>query len=292
MVAQQTINEVLRRFLPSYSFERRFDDGKNQNAVLLRSGFGVSVVLKVWNDCSFAWANECRTVVDRAKEAGWPTPAWLQLGELDDGTLFVIQELAIGEPSTTVDQSLASSLIAVNRKQDGLAQPSPLLFDHTLHVHEVLFGNKNDWLSGLRRFSDSADTLVGIVLDNVDESYKLPTDDLVHGDYNRWNLLSTNNRVTSLIDLDNLGWGSRALDLTDQFRQMILFSDPTSARRLLRSEVESAVGIRGFHTCFAFWVVANLGWLQQAKPEEAVRRIDKLMTFVRSAEFCNDGHAL
>lgn len=279
----QVLEELRQRGIEC-TVDAVFAEGRNDGATMVTTGGGHRHVLKLFSGRTFDWAVSARRAVDRVRATGWPSPTWSVIGALPSGIPYALQDIAPGQPLLRITEASAHQLVAINRLQVGLAHPFPEFVDYNSRLAERLFAD-DDYVGAVRNASSTADKLVNSLFMHVRDDVTLNSGDFVHGDYSRSNLLATEEAITSLVDLENLGWGSRIFDLTDQYRQMILFVDTPQARRILRAEIESVAGPAAFYACFAYWTTTNLGWIEQNFPDELNERVELLSAFVASPEF-------
>jgi aminoglycoside phosphotransferase (APT) family kinase protein len=199
-----------------YRLVRQLAGGLQSSAYELTDG-DTAVVLKWTADPG--WAPRVRRaaeLVGRARTAGYPTPAWLAVGETAGGSPYQLQEFVTGEPlrdASVLDKRLAEELIAICELQrdlvpeDGVTWSgwsSGVVFDGWDGVWARVHAYGGEVAELLDRYAELCRPHRGEVL---------PDDDLVHGDLNVGNLIVDNGRIAGIIDIEAAGGGSRAYDL-------------------------------------------------------------------------------
>jgi aminoglycoside phosphotransferase (APT) family kinase protein len=195
---------------------RQLAGGLQSSAYELTDG-ETAVVLKWAADPG--WAPRVRRaheLVRRARTVGYPTPAWLTVGETAAGSPYQLQEFVTGEPlriASVLDRRLAQELIAICELQrdlvpeDGVSWSgwsSGVVFDDWDGVWGRVHEYGGEVAELLDRYTELCRPYRGEVL---------PDDDLVHGDLNVGNLIVDNGRIAGIIDIEAAGGGSRAYDL-------------------------------------------------------------------------------
>jgi len=180
-------------------------DGKNEDA---------AAVLK-WSPHR-TWAPQilrAGRAVQRARAAGYPTPAWLAAGVAELGFPYYIQQYVPGSSPRHLTVEVAGRLIGVLEHQRGLdidphhcwsQYARERLAGRWDHARKTIAGSGGP--QGLR-FVASIDALVASF-----GQVELPTGDLVHGDFRLDNILLSAEHVAAVIDIEALGSGTRAFD--------------------------------------------------------------------------------
>jgi hypothetical protein len=260
------------------SVVRPLSGGWNDGATLI-SVAGDEAVLKVFGNRTRRQVSAIENGVKRAVENGWPSPSWHAVGEFEERT-WCIQQFARGAPCSTLTVDAATEIVKANTRQAAVLVPAEdrqfLIDFSTLPrklLHEDAFGN----VARVRAFSKRATLLVDQVLSRA-SSNDLPDTDLVHGDYNPPNILFHDGRVSAFVDLNELGYGTRAFDLVDLYRQSL--SDPNSAdgREVLRQAAVDIVGEAGFFACLGTKIVGSLVWFIERMPERVDVQVEQMIS--------------
>ncbi|MFG1628513.1 phosphotransferase family protein [Kribbella sp. NPDC049227] len=200
----------------SYQLVRQLAGGLQSSAYELTDG-DATVVLKWTADPD--WTPRVRRaaeLVGRARTAGYPTPAWLAVGETAAGSPYQLQEFVTGEPvrdASVLDERLARQLIAICELQrdlvpeDGVSWSgwsSGVVFEDWDGVWGRVHAYGGEDAELLDRYAELCRPHRGEVL---------PDKDLVHGDLNVGNLIVDNGRIAGIVDIEAAGGGSRAYDL-------------------------------------------------------------------------------
>jgi hypothetical protein len=196
----------------NWRVDRLLPGGWQEGAWLLRNGAGERAVLKLHLvEQERVVAAESR--IELARSHGWPTPAWLAIGRMHDGSVWVLQEYVAGRRPERLDARVAAGLTEALAVQVGL-------------------GNGTDgwgeWACGVV-FEDWSDYRVrvitgfpggGEVVRLVDAiaatcaGGRLAESDLVHGNFGLVNAIDDGKRVW-LVDAHRLGSGPVAYDVAE-----------------------------------------------------------------------------
>jgi Ser/Thr protein kinase RdoA (MazF antagonist) len=215
-----------------------------------------------------AWAGEALSLL-RRRSMPVPEPLWS--GRLNEQWFAVVQSRLPGEPVNTLDASLLNQLLGMVELQ---ADPDlmPGGWDVSWWVGAVVFEGWEGWWEGAERASPQTTERLRALLEPA-MGYRLPVEDVVHGDLNLSNVLAHDGVITGVVDWDHVGLGSRALDvaslLFDWHR--LLLADETGlaadgGERLVRRIVEIA-GQPGLRCTITYGAIARLAL--SAKREES-----------------------
>jgi aminoglycoside phosphotransferase (APT) family kinase protein len=236
--------------------------GMNTGAWHLRDPTGQRAILKLGSGFSLDHLVRAEQAVTGLRTHGYPTPEWLAVGELGDGTRYHVQELIPGQPGDPLTADKARQLVQLLERHEGL-DPWP---DRDWNAYIV--GNLSDDLERLRRTVPAAQELADTfdhLLSNLG-AVELPTGDLVHGDFNSCNVLLHEGKLTGAIDIEALGSGSGVIDYAWLLREAYGegSKDPEISRTLWTAG-KAVAGPEALTLCLAFtacdlmlWMAANL----------------------------------
>jgi len=214
--------------------------GWNHGAWLLRDRTGRRAVLKV-GDAQFGrQLRRMAPVIEHARSAGWPTPAWLAWG-VDHGLAYHVQDYEPGRRLVDVELTagLVDVILGVNDVQSSLKPPRD---QHSWAgwPRKVLFEDAGGWASAMRAHSAETASLLRVVEEFAMplNDTSLPQADLVHGDFNFGNLLVRRGAVI-VIDVSSVGAGPRGYDLARFVLAALAVPRPPD-RTLIRRMVEHA----------------------------------------------------
>lgn len=247
--------------------------GEQEGAHLVIDGDGRRLVLKVQPD---RWKAKrllrAVPVMDHAVTHGWPAAAWLYAGALSDGSAFLLEEYVEGEPITSLDPITLEIIEKANALQSGLAIPEAVDDSHQL---EAVAAGDHPWKTLVRDRSAAGTALIrhGDAVIRRLGAVRLPTSDLVHGDYSPSNMVMTAGRTVRFIDCETVARGTRIRDLADLYRGAFVYSDPSAVP--LRPLCDRACAIAGpavFATCVVAVSYNNLAWWAEHRPASAFDR--------------------
>jgi Ser/Thr protein kinase RdoA (MazF antagonist) len=110
----------------------------------------------------------------------------------------------------------------------------------------------------------------------------LPDNDLVHGALLPENILTTGDRVNVLIDVDEIGYGSRFHDLATLIVALALESRETTALDVLLSYARAGADRGELEVSVAACLVARLVFELDRRPDNAGRVISTATRLLRS----------
>lgn len=193
---------------------------------------------------------------------GYPVPEVLWQEKLDERWFLVVQTWLPGEPFPALDESVLNEALALVELQadHGL---DPGGWDVSWWIGAVVFEGWERWWEGAEAVAaQTSERLRGFL--RPAWGHRLPTADVVHGDLNLTNVLASDGRITGVVDWDNVGRGSRALDLTsllfDWHRQRLAGQTALAqdgGERLVRRIIE-VVGDAGLRCTVTYSAIARL----------------------------------
>lgn len=193
---------------------------------------------------------------------GYPVPEVLWQGGLDERWFLVVQTWLPGEPFPALDESALNELLAlVDLQADHRLGPGG--WDVSWWIGAVVFDGWEHWWEGAEAVAAETSERLRRFLRPA-WGHRLPTADIVHGDLNLTNVLARDGRITGVVDWDNVGRGSRALDLTsllfDWHRQRLAGQTALAqdgGERLVRRIIEIA-GVAGLRCTVTYGAIARL----------------------------------
>ena len=261
----------------AFTLQSRFESGMQSGAWLVVDDDKRPAVLKWSRNGSQSDLPRLAGVVERIRGTGYPTPAWLAVGRTASGCTYHLQEFAIGRPSWPLTVAATESLIEVLERQAGL-DPDPSR-DRSAQVSRVAVDESVGGLRHtVRQWAPGGDALVARY-DELLDSYgvvDLPGGDLVHGDFNTCNVLLHHDAVTAVIDIEELGSGTRAIDYGCLLREAYVQSYDPEVKRRLRRAGEAVAGPGALAVCAdaaAFFIV---GFKLRHEPAVMMATLDAL----------------
>jgi aminoglycoside phosphotransferase (APT) family kinase protein len=191
---------------------------------------------------------------------GYPVPTILWHGVVRDQWHLTVQRRLPGRPLSTVaalDQRLLEEVLALVERQAEAGIP-PGERDFTGYIANVLFDDWDEvWADAGR--DDATGPLCARVRRWLEPVWglRLPPTDFAHNDLNLSNILTDGERITGVVDWDEFGLGSRALDLVVLALDCEQLGAPAAADRLLAAAA-SAVGDPGLRCLASYRALASL----------------------------------
>lgn len=199
MNTEQMLDAINRRHGLRLGLRSRFETGLQGGAWLVADRAGGPAVLKWWP----GKPRHLTAAIDRLRASGYPTPRWLAEGSSGEFA-YCVQEFATGTPSSPIMAGAVGSVLEVLDRHRELAPAAG-----------------RDWNAEVARMAQLGRNVTGRytrLLAGLGRT-ELPTGDLVHGDFNSINILLTGDRVSAIIDVDQLGHGSRVIDYACLLRE-------------------------------------------------------------------------
>ena len=191
---------------------------------------------------------------------GYPVPAIIWHGMLGDEWHVTVQHRLPGSspPLAALDGPLLDQLLELVERQADAAIPADDR-DFTGYIANVLFDDWDEIWTDADRACGAAGPLCARIRRWLEPVWglRLPPADFAHNDLNLSNILTDGQKITGVVDWDEFGLGSRALDL------VVLALDGqgggrgAAAGRLLASAA-SAVGSAGLRCLVSYRALATL----------------------------------
>ncbi|MGW0659428.1 aminoglycoside phosphotransferase family protein [Streptodolium elevatio] len=219
--AAHAVSDANRVWGLRFGLGERFADGLQGGAWNLAEPGGRRAVLKLRRADPRMPIGDVARAVERVRGAGYPTPRWLATGDPGGGLTYHVQEFAYGNASTPLTPDTIRPLLDTLELHAGL-DPLPSR-DRSA---EASASSTGEGPGSLRRAVAALGEPGTALLDRYDRLLAaagptpLPGGDLVHGDFNSVNiLLRADGTVSAVIDIDELGSGTRVLDYAALLRE-------------------------------------------------------------------------
>ncbi|WP_377273481.1 phosphotransferase family protein [Peterkaempfera sp. SMS 1(5)a] len=265
-VARLVLADANRTHGTTYHLAKPLSGGFQSGTWLLRNGRNddAAAILK-WSPhrTSAPLILRAGHAVERARAAGYPTPAWLATGVAELGLPYHIQQYVPGSSPRRLTVEVAERLIPVLEQQRGLdIDPQHCWSKYT---RDQLAGG---WDHARKAMAGSSAQGAGFVasIDALFTSFgqvELPTGDLVHGDFRLQNTLFRSERVVAVIDIEAFGSGTRAYD----YATLLTVDDVDPAGwELTRLAGEQVAGPGVLAHCFALVALELADFVRQCVP--------------------------
>ena len=227
----EVLEAASARLSASISIAVQLAGGVQGGARRARAG-DQDVVLKFRRTAHSAHLAGCQRaerVVRHMRSIGYPTPAWIALGETND-FVWHVQEYLDGAPSQKLTDDAVHQLMEVAELQAGQATEEDTW---TAYVRLVGSG-QHPHFQHLADYSADVRDILEALLKAVSDAPELVGGDMVHGDFNATNFLFANDRLLGVVDIASAASGSRAIDLTTLYWSAASPDAQGSRLRLLR----------------------------------------------------------
>lgn len=268
----EAVLAVLNAAGADWRLDRRLSGGLQTGAWLVHDA-DRAAVLKVTGDA--AWSTQvvrAAAAVERAVEAGYPTPRWLASGITPDGIGWQLQEQVVGRTVDHLDLTRARAVLEMVELQQDL-DPDPgrnwadfLLTQLTVGASRLWTGAEaagapRELLDCCRRLAAGAAELDWTRVD------------LVHGDLRPGNILFDGDLVAGVVDLEAIGSGPRVFDLATLLSHHDIAADAVD----LVVHAASSIDRAQFRACLAQVFLDQIVFLAD-RPELAVGDLRPLTT--------------
>jgi hypothetical protein len=194
-------------------------------------------------------------VVEHMRRCGYPTPAWLGVGATATH-VWNMTDFVDAAPMSKLTLSVVEQLMDIIELQAGQASEP---HDHWSYAWRVATGQEPA-VAGLSGYSPGVSALIDrlrLVCADVSPPREAP--DMVHADLNPSNVLVRDGAVVAVVDIENAGSGTRAIDLTTL--QWHTFHDPLDeVRQRLWTKILAVVGWDGAAVLTATQILLQLEW--------------------------------
>jgi aminoglycoside phosphotransferase (APT) family kinase protein len=189
---------------------------------------------------------------------GYPVPAIIWHGMVRGDWHVTVQNRLPGHPLTTPDGRLLEELLRLVERQADAAIPAGDR-DFTGYIANVLFDDWDEVWADAARAGEAAPPLCARIRRWLRPAWglRLPPADFAHNDLNLSNILTDGERITGVVDWDEFGLGSRALDLVVLALDCQELGADAAADRLLAAAA-SAVGSAGLRCLVSYRALASL----------------------------------
>jgi hypothetical protein len=189
---------------------------------------------------------------------GYPVPTIVWHGPARDQWHLTVQNRLPGRPLPALDGRLLDQVLALVGRQADAAIPAGDR-DFTGYIANVLFDDWDEVWADAGRAGGASGPLCARIRRWLEPVWglRLPAADFAHNDLNLSNILSDGERITGVVDWDEFGLGSRALDLVVPALDCEQLGDPAAADRLLAAAA-SAVGDAGLRCLVSYRALASL----------------------------------
>jgi aminoglycoside phosphotransferase (APT) family kinase protein len=189
---------------------------------------------------------------------GYPVPAIIWHGMVRDDWHVTVQNRLPGHPLTTLDGRLLAELLRLVERQADAGIPAGHR-DFTGYIANVLFDDWDEVWADAARAGGAAGPLCARIRRWLRPVWglRLPPADFAHNDLNLSNILTDGERITGVVDWDEFGLGSRALDLVVLALDCQELGADAAADRLLAAAA-SAVGSAGLRCLVSYRALASL----------------------------------
>jgi len=206
----------------------------------------------------------CAAYLPALAARGYPVPAILWHGMISSQWHVTVQNRFAGRPlfplDGALDRTILDELLRLVELQAGAAIPVGDR-DFTGYVANVLFDDWDEVWADAPRACAAAGPVCARLRRWLEPVWglRLPAADYAHNDLNLSNVLTDGARITGVVDWDEFGLGSRALDLIALAFDCERCGDRAAADRLLARAAQVA-GADGLRCLVSYRVIAGLAY--------------------------------
>ena len=236
----------------------RLPGGRNAGASRVEFEDGAVAVLKAeprTHADRFGDVQRTRRIVEHLRTRGYPTPAWLAVGETTSH-VWHLAEFVDGAPVRELTPAVVGQLLDVVALQAGQGIAGP---DHSRYARDVVTG-REPVVADLAGGPPPVTLLTERALSCCARGSPPPgSPDAVHADLAPGNVLVRDGVVVGLVDVGNAGRGTRATDLTTLLWHAVT-TTPEDVRAPLWRAVHEAVGAEGAVVLAVTQVLLQVQW--------------------------------
>jgi aminoglycoside phosphotransferase (APT) family kinase protein len=216
---------------------------------------------------------------------GYPVPEIIWHGMARGQWHVTVQNRLPGHRVAALDGRLLEEVLGLVELQAGAAIPAGDR-DFTSYIANVLFDDWDEVWADAARAGGAAGPLCERIRRWLEPVWglRLPPADFTHNDLNLSNILTDGQKITGVVDWDEFGLGSRALDLTVLALDCQQGGAPASADRLLASAA-SAAGAEGLRCLVSYRALATLAenTREGQSPQADVQAISAVLDRLQAA---------
>jgi aminoglycoside phosphotransferase (APT) family kinase protein len=245
--------------------------GGTRGAYELADASGRRAILKFGD--ALPWLSRLRqaeTLGERLRAIGYPMPRTLFLDAAPSDVWYQVQEFVPGVPMTApLTPADLELLLALNALQADQRRATDRVWpDWSRYMQDVIFASASGWTDLLQAHSPATRSLLAalhaVALPYADVA--LSTADIVHGDFLPGNVLVWDGRVSAVIDFAQIGYGTRAHDLTRVF--VWRYNDiPAFPRQHLADHIAAIATPAERTICLVYAVIDVLAYMIEQHPE-------------------------
>ncbi len=210
-------------------------------------------------------AQWCAAHLPALGSRGYPVPAILWHGMVSADWQVTVQNRLPGRPLVTLDEPMLEEALRMVELQAeaGISDESR---DFSGYVANVLFDDWDQVWATAPGACAGAGPLCARVRRWLEPVWglRLPSADYAHNDLNPSNILTDGARITGVVDWDEFGLGSRALDLIALAFDCARFGDHAVADRLLARAAQVA-GSDGLRCLVSYRAIAGLAYFARER---------------------------
>jgi hypothetical protein len=251
------IDEFNARHGTAFTVRSRFPSGLQGGAFMLAEATGRRAVLKCGSPAD---VDVLAAAVRRMRAAGYPTPDWLGHG-WSAASPYSVSEFVDGRSATPLTVATVPLLIEVLERQAGVDPGRDVGWSE-----RIARPDRPDVPELVRRF----DRLTATPVD-------LPRTDAVHGDFNTCNVLLDRGRVSGVIDVTELGRGTRVYDYACLLREAYVEGYGDEVTAAIRTAATAVAGPAVLAACAASAAYFIVRFKQVHEPRRMPEIVDRLV---------------
>jgi aminoglycoside phosphotransferase (APT) family kinase protein len=228
--------------------------GYQQGAYELRDGSGGRAVLK-WHagHLPAKQLRETARALEQARARGWPTSKWLAYGALPNDGAYIVEEFIAGERPSRLERRVLERLLDALDVQAGARPVTDQ--DWSSYIYRCVFEGEADLARRMRARPETAALLRRLeAITAAGRAVRLPSEDLVHGDFVLNNMIVRGSQPY-LLDAAHAGKGTRAYDLATLLMETTVGGEYVAPSLEMQHQLErecvAIVGRLGFLVCVA-----------------------------------------
>jgi Ser/Thr protein kinase RdoA (MazF antagonist) len=264
----QLLLEINTIHQQTFRFTETLVGGHQDRAVALVNDVHQRFILKRW------YRDQAIPLLRTLVKRGYPSAPPLFAGTTKTGHTYWIQTYIEGQPMKHLDNVFLEQIFSINELQANCIQETSHIIQKSwsTYAYQVLFHNASDWFSHIQSYNQATRDFAETVRVNTQRCREMSLihTDAVHGDFNPDNILVHNSKITGVIDIAAMGYGTRAIDIATLLHYSYLYEYEDSVKSRLRRYLVNSFDRETVLLTVAYRIFAMLAWAIEHDPQETV----------------------
>ena len=243
----------------AYTLSGQMDGGDDQGAFRVVDASGKEAILKISRNPMWrSQVERAKAATDHLRPLGYPVPQYLHIDSTSDGT-FWLEEMLPGISVATPTADQVAELLRLIDLQKNQTISAVQGQDWSWYAAGVVFRGDSGLVRVMMQFGEETSALAaqieGLVLGL--DSKALGNTDLVHGDLGISQVLVSDNKISAVLDWDQVGYGDSAMDLVGLWFSLI---DQPVTRDMVFAHLVQVADPAAIKIFAAYKMLAVIAW--------------------------------